>query len=97
MITHIVMWSFQDELSNTEKEEAGATIKQKVEALKDVIPGIIDLKIIVNEFEASTRDILLFGVYETVESLNAYQIHPAHMEAGAYIKSKTKDRVCFDY
>lgn len=96
-MTHIVMWSYNEELSEEEKKEAGIIIKQKVESLKDIIPGILSLQVILNQMEASTRDILLFGEYESEEALNAYQVHPAHLEAGAYIKSKTKDRVCFDY
>lgn len=97
MVTHIVMWSFNEELSDAEKMEAGTMIKQKVEALKDIMPGIIRLNVIVNQLEASTRDILLLGEYESEEALSAYQVHPSHLEVGAYIKSKTKDRVCFDY
>ena len=97
MTTHIVMWNFKDELSKEERTEAGRLIKEKLEAVTSQVPGVIDLKVIINELESSNRDLMLYGTFETVEALNGYQIHPAHIVAATYVRSKTQDRICFDY
>lgn len=97
MVRHLVAWNFIDSLSEEEKNESKKIIKEKLENVAKVVDGVIDLHVIFRELDSSNRDILLVGDYESVEALNAYQIHPAHLEAKDYIVSRTKDRACFDY
>lgn len=97
MVTHIVMWNFINTLSPEERKAAGIKIKEILEPLKEQIPGILSLKVVINELESSNRDIALIGEYESVEALNNYAVHPLHLEAGKYIKSVTCDRSCLDY
>lgn len=97
MITHIVMWNFKKELSEDEKEAAGIRAKEGLEALKTLIPGVLGMKVIVNEAESSTRDLALIGEFESFEALNQYQVHPEHVKVSSFIKSVTCDRVCLDY
>ena len=91
------MWSFQKELTEVQKKEAGETIRKKLEAVKEQAEGVISLQVVVNELSSSNKDIGLISSFESIEALNAYQVHPLHVEAGAYIKSVTCDRVCLDY
>lgn len=97
MIHHVVCWNFRPELSKEEQAEAGKQIQKRLTDLVGQIDGIIELKVYVNEYESSNRDIALISVFDSIESLNQYQVHPKHLEAGAYIKSVVCDRVCFDY
>lgn len=97
MVNHIVCWNFNKELSKEERIVAGNTIKEKLEAIKDSVSGVISIRVKINEMESSTRDIALISSFESVEALNAYQVSPEHVEAGKYIKSVVCDRVCFDY
>ena len=97
MVRHIVCWNFKEDLSQQEKESAGKIIKKTLEDLKNTVPGILEIKVIINEFESSNRDICLFSKLESQEALKAYQIHPAHVKAGAFVKSVTIDRACFDF
>lgn len=97
MVTHIVMWNFQEQLSKAEKKEAGQVMKERLEALKDVIPGVLSLKVIINELPGSDKDIALIGEYETLEALESYAVHPAHLEVVAYVKQVACNRTCFDY
>lgn len=97
MVTHIVMWNFIDTLSKEERKAAGIKMKEILEPLKEQIPGVFSLKVVINELESSNRDIALIGEYESVEALNNYAVHPLHLEAGKYIKSVTCDRACLDY
>lgn len=97
MVTHIVMWNFQEQLSEAEKKEAGEIMKERLEALKDVVPGVLSLKVIINELPGSDKDIALIGEYETMEDLDRYAVHPAHLEVVAYVKKAACNRTCFDY
>lgn len=97
MIKHIVLWNFVETLSDEEKKEAGLKMKSILEPLKDVIPGVISLKVVINELESSNRDIALIGEYESEEALKGYAIHPKHVEAGKYVKTVTCNRTCMDY
>ena len=97
MITHIVMWNFQEQLSEAEKKEVGQVMKERLEALKDRIPGVVSLKVIINELPGSDKDIALIGEYETLEDLNHYAVHPCHLEVVDYVKKVACNRTCLDY
>ena len=97
MITHIVMWNFKEQLSQQERKEAGKILKERLEALRDVIPKVVSLKVIINELPGSDKDIALIGEYETLEDLEHYAVHPAHLEVVAYVKQVACNRTCLDY
>ena len=97
MVHHIVMWNLKEELSEQEKKEAAAVIKEKLEAVKEQVEGVISLKVEINALASSNKDIGLIYVFESVEALNAYQKHPAHVQAGEYIRSVTCQRAWLDY
>lgn len=97
MVRHIVMWNFVETLSEDEKKEAGRKMQEILEPLARTIPGIISLEVRVNELAGSNRDVALIGDYESVEALNRYIVHPAHVEAGKYVRTVTCNRACLDY
>ena len=97
MVKHIVLWNFVETMSAEEKKEAGMKMKSILEPLKDVIPGVISLQVVQNELDSSNRDIALIGEYESVEALNNYTVHPAHVEAGKFVRSVTCNRACLDF
>lgn len=97
MVKHIVLWNFVETMTTEEKKEAGMKMKAILEPLKDVIPGVISLQVVLNELDSSNRDIALIGEYESVEALNNYTIHPAHVEAGKFVRSVTCNRACLDF
>ena len=97
MVKHIVLWNFIETMSADEKKEAGLKMKSVLEPLKDVIPGVISLKVVLNELDSSNRDIALIAEYESVEALNNYTFHPAHVEAGKFVRSVTCNRACLDF
>ncbi|MBQ7781325.1 MAG: Dabb family protein [Lachnospiraceae bacterium] len=97
MVKHIVLWNFNAEMTAEEKRTAGAKMKELLEPIKDLVPGAVEIKVVMNEMVSSNREIALIGTYETEEALKAYQVHPAHVEAGKYVRSVTCDRACLDY
>ena len=97
MVKHIVMWNFIEELNEEQKNEAIETIRHNLEVVKACAGGVVELEVLKNELPSSNKDIVLISLFESVEALNAYQIHPEHVKAASYIKTVTCNRVCFDY
>lgn len=97
MVKHIVFWSFAEELSEEERKEAGQKMASLLEPIRELVPGAVEIQVIQNQLASSNRDIALISTFETVEALSTYQNHPAHVEAGKYVRSVTRDRACMDY
>ena len=68
-----------------------------IEADCQIVDGAISIKVVANELDSSNRDIALISKFETVEALKAYQVHPAHVEAGKFVRSVTCNRSCLDF
>ncbi len=97
MVHHIVLWSLNENLSAQEKREAALQIKSRLENVAKMVEGVVSLEVIINDMESSNKDIALISKFETEEALNAYQMSPAHVEAGSYIRAVTNERSCIDY
>lgn len=99
MVKHIVMWNFVEDLdeNGSTRAEAGAKVKELLEGLKDKVPGVVDLSVVINEMGSSNRDIALISTFENEDALKNYQSHPEHVAAGQYIRSVTCSRACLDY
>ncbi len=96
MIHHIVMWNVMEEYADKRMEVCNH-VKEILEALNNEVPGIISIKVVINDMQSSNKDIALVSEYESVESLNAYQVSKGHVEAGKYVRSHLCDRSCLDY
>lgn len=97
MVKHIVLWGFKAELTEQEKKEAAARIKKELEVVKEQVSGVISLNVVTEPLASSNKDIGLVSVFEDGEALKNYQVHPAHVAAGNYIKTVTEGRTCLDY
>lgn len=95
MITHIVAWK----LNPDNKHEHARKIKELLEALKETIPEIQKIEVGLNSAEAPADnwDVVLYSQFTSMADLEAYQTHPAHKEAGKFIKAVTEQRMCVDY
>lgn len=97
MIRHIVMWNIKEEITGAEKEAALKKMAEVFLPLSDMIPNVKSLQVEINHIDSSNRDFMLLVDFTDEEALKAYQVHPEHIKAAAYVKEVTKDRVCFDY
>ena len=97
MVKHIVLWNFAEGFSDEEKAEAATKMKGLLEPIRELVPGAVEIQVIRNQLASSNRDIALVSTFETVEALSTYQNHPAHVEAGKYVRSVTCNRACMDY
>lgn len=97
MIRHIVMLNFKEGLSPEENKKNAERVKFLLEGLKDTIPGIIDFQVHIDALPTSDKDIVLNTLFESVETLAAYQIHPDHVRIASFVASVMCNRTCIDY
>lgn len=92
MIKHIVMFRLND---ISKAEEAKERFDKVIENVSELKKG----EVVINSADApdSNYTIALICDFDTIDDLNAYQIHPAHKEFGAFIAEIKTDRACIDY
>jgi len=91
------MWNYKEGFTPEQNRENALKIKAGLEGLKGVVPGIVDIKVHINELEYSNKDVMLDSTFEDEAGFLAYKKHPAHVEAGALTKDFLDHRVCLDY
>ena len=98
MIKHIILWTLKD-MPDDEKMQVKKGIKDGLENLKSVIPGILDIKVNIDgRLETSNADLMLDSTFESLEALKAYATHPAHVAvADEKVRPYTVNRACLDY
>ena len=95
MVKHIILWNLKDEHNNDEVKQG---IKNGLEGLKGVVPGLLEIEVIYNGLESSNADVMLYSVFSDEESLKGYAIHPEHVRvADELVRPYTKSRSCMDY
>ena len=99
MIKHIVCWKLKEQAESHLAIENAFKIKSLLEALISKIPQIGKLEIGINEASAPSTNwsLVLYSEFDSWEDLQAYQSHPEHVKAGAFVKSVTELRSCVDY
>ncbi len=99
MVKHIILWTLRPELSEEEKQSVKTNIKQSLEALVGVVPGLLDVTVhIDNRLATSNADIMLDSTLESEEALHGYATHPTHVEvANCRVSPYTSQRVCLDF
>lgn len=94
MIKHIVMWRLKEE----GKDENALKMKEMLEALPAKVPGVIKLEVGVNVVASETAsDVCLYSEFNSLEEMDAYQVHPEHQKCVEFIKSVAVERRAVDY
>lgn len=98
MVKHIILWTLNPELSAVEKAEIKKGIKEGLEGLLGQVPGLVDVKVNIDRrLDSSNCDVMLDSTLESVESLKAYAVHPAHVAvADTKVRPYTVQRTCLD-
>lgn len=98
MIKHVILWTLKEEFTAEEKEIIKQGIKEGLEGLAGVIPGLLDIQVNTGRLESSTADLMLDSTFESQAALNAYAVHPAHTEvADTKVRPYTALRSCLDF
>ena len=98
MVKHIILWKLKDEYTLEEKANIMSEIKEGLENLAGVIPGLINIKVQTTSLPSSNADLMLDSTFENEEALIGYAIHPAHVEvADTKVRPFTASRSCLDF
>ena len=96
MVTHIVFWKLKDDALGADKKENAKQIKEKLEALVGVIPGLIEAKVGINE-NGGKYDAALYSRFESMDALHAYDSHPEHLKIREFVKAVRLERESVDF
>lgn len=99
MVKHIILWTLKDSLSEEEKIQIKKSIKEGLESLQGVVPGLIDIKVQIDgRLASSNADLMLECTLESEEALKGYAVHPAHVAiANSRVRPFTSIRSCLDF
>ncbi|MCR4673559.1 MAG: Dabb family protein [Lachnospiraceae bacterium] len=98
MVKHIILWTLKDNFSGAEEDEIKAGIKEGLEGLKGVVPGLVDIQVVTSRLDSSNADLMLDSTFESEEALKGYAIHPAHVAvANEKVRPFTQSRTCLDF
>lgn len=99
MVKHIILWTLNPELSESEKQQVKQDIKEGLEGLVGKVPGLMDVKVNIDgRLDSSNADVMLDCTLESEEALKAYASHPAHVAvADSKVRPYTVQRSCLDY
>ncbi|HEY2903395.1 MAG TPA: Dabb family protein [Polyangia bacterium] len=98
MVKHIVLWRLKETAHGNDKATNARLIKEKLEALRGQIPGMIRIEVGL-DFSRSEQsgDVVLYSEFESRAALDSYQEHPAHKAVMPFILEARAERRLVDY
>ena len=95
MVKHIV--SFKLSGSTEERRRVAEQFAEALMALPEQIEVLQSMEVGINENPAEDWDVVLTAVVPTMEDVETYAKHPAHMAAAALLSGHKEARACIDY
>ncbi|WP_295791188.1 Dabb family protein [uncultured Microbacterium sp.] len=96
-IRHIVLWKLAADDADTRALHA-EQIAERLTALKDVIDEIQHIEVGRNVANPQSNwDVALVSEFADVDALERYQVHPAHQEVAAFVRTAVSERSSVDY
>jgi len=93
-VVHIVMFRFKEE----NKEANIVRVKEMLEALPEKIPSLRSMEVGVDFLHSErSMDLVLTSTFDDREGLDAYRVHPAHVEVVNVIKEVSEESRVVDY
>ena len=92
MVKHIVVYKLKE---GVDKAEAVKIIASVLEPLVGVIPGLQKMEI--RRTYQGGMDYALYSEFDSREDLEAYAVHPLHLEAKTHFHHLLATRVAADY
>ncbi len=98
MVKHIVAWRLKPEAHGCTAGENARAIKEKLEALRGRIPGMLKMEVGLDfSREETSSEVVLYSEFESRAALDAYQIHPEHEAVKSFILEARSERRLVDY
>ncbi len=98
MIHHIVMIKLKPFSGKDEKQEKAIEVKNALESLPALISEIKFYEVGLNLLESErASDIVLISKFDTLNTLDAYRVHPEHKKVLALISEYAEKVTAVDY
>ncbi len=98
MLRHIVMWNFKEEAMGRTKAENMARVKASLEALVGVVPSLRGMEVGMAVTHGEMHyDMALISLFDDLDGLEAYKVHPAHRAVSDFVSRVRLERVTCDY
>ncbi|MEM4658152.1 MAG: Dabb family protein [Candidatus Methanosuratincola sp.] len=95
MVKHVVFWRLKD---GAQGSSTAFKVKEMLEGLKAHIPEILELEVGLNINPSDAAwDVALYSVFDSMEALRAYQMHPEHVKVARFLGEVTLERAVVDY
>jgi hypothetical protein len=91
MLTHVVLFQFADPAAAKTAADKLAAMDGRIETLRAIEVGLDVSK------SARSFDVALITRFEDQAGLEAYAVHPVHLEVVAYIKAHAEKSIVVDY
>ena len=91
MVKHIVLYTLKE---GVEKKEAVALIESVLVPLVGKIPGLKHMEV---KLAFNGMDYALYSEFDSRADLEAYAVHPLHLEAKSHFHHLLATRVAADY
>ena len=95
MVKHVVMFRLKG--TKEERREASLLFKDALEMLPEVIDVLEGIEVGINENPGESWDVVLTAQLPTMDAVEVYAKHPAHVAAAKIIAACKADRACVDY
>ena len=95
MVKHIV--SFKLAGTPEERKEIALKFKAALEALPEQIEVLRSMEVGLNENPSETWDVVLTAIVDTMDDVEVYAKHPAHVAAASLLAGHKDSRACVDY
>lgn len=97
MIRHIVTWKLAAEDAALRAEQA-VEVARRLNALDGVVPQLRSISAGANvAYPDANWDVALVADFDSITALEEYQVHPAHEEVVAYVRSVVGSRTAVDF
>lgn len=100
MIKHIVLWKLKDHAQGRSKTENAALLKQQLENLNGIIPGmqLLEVGISITDSDSDDEvDVVLYSEFDNMVALEAYYPHPEHVKLKEFVQAIRAERRVIDY
>ena len=97
MVCHVVSWTFKPELNEEQRKTAGEEIVIRLEALKDKVPALLQIRAFCPPLDGSNCDLVLFAQVSESSDLPLYQNHPEHQAVVPILNASFCNRRCCDF
>lgn len=95
MINHIV--TFRLNGTREQRLETSRRFRDALMALPAQIDVLESMQVGINENDAEDWDVVLIARVPTLEDVNRYASHPAHVAAAQIVAPLKRDRACVDF